>query len=188
MSGWNAKIRCVYSSSRWFRKSEIYTIKDGVLYDCVGDNYMDDVVTGLEELNSKVANSLKFELVSEELLQPHKSMLKDGDYVIQKRFKKLIVSLVYKRVFDREGYYHDMHDYNDELIDKDDSKYDIMEIWRDGKLIAKRTEKSKSQLEIEEIEKEIENAKSEFVAHTDKFNASMDRLTARLSELKEGVR
>jgi hypothetical protein len=90
----------------------------------------------------------------------------------------------------RGGNRNYLSNYSDELIQSclDSSIRDIMEIWDGDKLIAKRVEKSKTQLEIEEIEKEIENAKDEFVSHTDKFNASMDKLITRLSELKEEVK
>ena len=45
-----------------------------------------------------------------------------------------------------------LSNYNDDLINDFNECVDIIEIWQDGKLIAKRTEKSPELIELEELE------------------------------------
>jgi len=78
---------------------------------------------------------------SQPLPVPKKSMLKDGDYVVDKEVK-FIVSLSFGKIFNGCGEYNGLSGYDEYLNTQNVNRLPILEIWRDGILIAKRTVKN----------------------------------------------
>ena len=91
---WNAKVRCVEANSKYFNLNNIYEVKNGIINDNEGI-FCSTVYGNIDDLNNDVSS--KFELVSEELPQPHKSLLKDGDYVVDGFGVEHIVSLKFEK-------------------------------------------------------------------------------------------
>lgn len=146
---WNTKVRCVNNSgSRWFTKGKIYDIKNGVLIDDVDDQYNPySPISSTEDLKRLLP---KFELVEEELPQPHKSMLKSGMKVVYRNRDVRYVLLETGYLYDSYGALQiGINNFSDDLIPAHntidiESGLDIMEIYDGDKLIAKRTEKPKT--------------------------------------------
>ena len=86
---WSAKIKCISSEGTWV-VGKIYNVINGnVEYE--KGRYTLNCFSSIDDLNRFFSS--KFELVTEELPQPHKSMLKNGDYVVTKDKKEYMVSL-----------------------------------------------------------------------------------------------
>lgn len=141
---WNTKVRCVNSNgSRWFTTGKIYDIKDGILIDDVVDMYNPgSPVLSPEDLKKLIP---KFELVEEELPQPHKSMLKDGYTVVYDNEEIRYVLLKTKTFHYTSGHRATSIDYfGDDLVHVDKICKVVAIYDENNKLIAKRTEKPKT--------------------------------------------
>jgi hypothetical protein len=109
----------------------------------------------LEELNLNKGFCSKFELADPP--QPHKSLLKSGMKVVYRDGGVRYV-LIETNSLHYSGGTHtsDIENFNDDLTSCEGFKVlDIMEIWDGETLIAKRTEKTPQQIEIDRIETEM---------------------------------
>jgi hypothetical protein len=132
---------------------KVYEFKNGVLKRENG-TFSGSVYFSKENFESRNRN-IKIELVTD-LSQPHKSLLKSGMEVV---FRDGIHRYV---LIETDSLYHTqgalsmtLKSYHENLICSTFSSLDVMEIWDGDTLIAKRTEKSTQEIEIERIESEM---------------------------------
>lgn len=146
-----------FESGEWITKGKIYEVIDNkITFD---DGWVCTFLND-EFLDKKPLESY-FEPYVEELPQPTKSLLKDGDYVINRKGEKYITSLKFNRIIDEECNYILIVDLTNELEIEHFKQFDIMEIYRNGELIAKRDEESEKESKIGEIKDKLEELADE---------------------------
>lgn len=177
---WNAKVIFKEKDLWDYKNNKIYIIKDGRIINDFGHEST-TIFENIEQLNS-ASKEHKFELVSEELPQPHKSLLKSDYKVVYKNGNVRIVLMKTNSLHNEYGEWACyISDFNSDLVCPLNGNRDIMEIYNENnKLIAKRTEKSPQQLEIELIESEIKR-------ETEEHNNKMKKLADRLGELGKEI-
>jgi len=94
---------------------------------------------------------------SQELPEPHIDLLKDGMKGVLKNKSEIYFIPTVEKFLDRDyGANLICRNYNKDLTSyKRGERYNVLELWYEGKLIAKRKEKSPQQIEIEKIQAEM---------------------------------
>ena len=125
----------------------------------------------LQQFNSK-NGSFKLIPYTEELPQPHKSLLKSGMKVVYGDGTERYVLLETGGLYDVNKGKHQnwLMMYEDTLISKHNTVVDIMEIYDGEMLIAKRVEKTPEQIEIEKIESELRELSTKQSELADRLN------------------
>lgn len=119
---------------------------------------------------------------SQELPEPHIDLLKDGMKGVLKNKSEIYFIPSVEKFLDKE-YGSNLMDrnYNDDLTSYKRGKwYNVSELWYEGKLIAKRKEKSPKQIEIEKIQSEMD----ELAKKQDEIGNRQAKLADRLGKLK----
>ena len=150
MSNWNGKVKCTREvfPSMW-KKDKIYKVIDGRV------EHEEDYTDAYENFEDFQRGTLStFEEIS--IPQPHKSLLKSGMKVVYRCGVERYVFLPAGVLMGKNGTIGNrISHYSDDMCTSP-SFQDIMEIYtEDGKLIAKREEKSAKDVKIEELEKRM---------------------------------
>jgi hypothetical protein len=145
----NGKVRCLEWEGSVYKKGNVYEFINGHTY--LEGGKKSQSWDSLEELNYRNQGYGKFEMVVKE---PHKSLLKSGMKVVMRDRIERYVILEIRKIFRENLEYLFLTDFTEEL-NCIINKFDVMEIWDGETLIAKRSEKTAQQIEIERIENEM---------------------------------
>lgn len=146
------KFKCIeeYYPS-FMKKGNVYMFEDGRFKE--EDGSISGQFTSLEDFNENCAT----------VIIPYtesftKSDLKDGDYVTNRSGMEYIISLKFERIIDHKNNYLYLGSFYHNLkfgyLLK--NEFDIMKVERDGVIIWEREEKSKRDIEIDDIQAQIE--------------------------------